>query len=180
MMTSHGLVLWGERAGTPYAVGLIDPITGEIADTSNPASVAAWYLAYRDYIDAICRPAEAAALELLNAHLDAAAVSKLQLDLPGGHVVEIAGESKGAADGAVHVEDAEALRRDLDVLVDRGDLSGTAADAAVKVSTVTTYKADLRRVKTLAARADVVGETVRDHLQPAPRERKRPTVRRIA
>ena len=66
------------------------------------------------------------------------------------------------------------------MLVERGDLAPQAADDAVRVETVTTYKADLRKIKALAARADVVGETVRDHLTGAPRERKRPTVKRIA
>jgi hypothetical protein len=172
-----GLVVWDADA---RAVGFVYPLTGEVVDAADPAQVAAWYLAYRDFLDTVARPAAAAALDLLNAHLDYQGAAKAQIDLGDGHVVEISGETASAAASAVVVESAEALRADLDVLVDRGDLAEQAAEQAVKVETVTTYKADLRRVKTLAARQDVVGETVRDHLTGAPRERRPPTVKRVA
>jgi hypothetical protein len=179
---SFDLVLWTEPDGDQprRAVGLVNPTTGEIVRADNPADVARWYLAYREFQETVARPAADFALDLLNGYLDALTVSKVQVELDGGHVVEIAGESKGAADGAQAVESAEALRADLDVLVERGELAAQAADAAVTVSTVTTYKADLRKVKALAARSDVVGQTVRDHLVDAPRDRKRPTVKRLA
>jgi hypothetical protein len=178
-MTRLDLVVWdtGDAAAGLRPRGFVDPFTGEVADAGDPAEVAAWYLAYRDFQETIARPAEAAALALLNRALTG---SKTQIEGAAGRVYEIGGESQGAADGALAVTDAEALRADLDVLVSRGDLAAEAAEQAVKVETVTTYKPDLRRLRTMREQADVVGETVREYVVKQPRERKRPTVKRIA
>lgn len=177
-----GLVIWSPDAdATPRVVGFVDPATGEVVDASDPARVAAWAVAYRNFLVEVGAPALTAALNLLNAHLDYLGKAKAQLEDADGRIYEVSGETASAAQSAVFVEDAEALRADLDVLVARGDLAAEAADDAVKVTTVTTYKADLRRIKTLTARQDVVGETVREHLAPEiGRTRKAPTVKRLA
>jgi hypothetical protein len=179
---SRDLIIWTapDDDTPPSPVGLANPVTGEIIRADDPAAVAGWLLAYREFQETVAKPAADFALDLLNAHLDALTVSKVQVELDDGRIIEISGESKGAADAAQAVDSAEALRDDLDVLVDRGELAETAAAAAVKVERITTYKADLRKVKALAARSDVVGQTVREHLVDAPRDRKKPTVKRIS
>ena len=117
--------------------------------------------------------------DVLDAHLDFIGRASVQVDAPDGHVYEVAGETASAAANAASVAHPAELRNDLDVLVARGLLSSEAADAACRVETTTTIKPDLARLRTLAARADAVGDAVRHHLTPNPRPRRRPAVKRL-
>ena len=180
-----GLVVWRPDATTvpPSALtdvrGLIDPLTGEVRDARDAAAVAAWIVNATEYRDAQLDAALRLAGDLLNGFLDAVNRASDTVQTADGRTYEIRGESQRAANGAEAVSDAEALAYDLSVFVKRGELTADAAEAAVKVKTETTYRPDMRKVRTLASRDDAVGELVQPYIVPAPRPRKRPTVRRV-
>lgn len=150
-------------------VGLINPISGEIAPFDDPCAIAAWVDAANALSDQMRDAREAAAL-VLNAELDRKLAASCDL---GGYKVK--GETYQAAFGAVAI-DVDALRSGLAALVREGVIDREAARACFRRKvTVEVADAGVKRLKTHPAGAALLASVS----TPAPRPRKKPTVERV-
>lgn len=184
MTANTGLVVRTADLERPALVGFVNPLTGEVMAAEDAAAVAAWMVDAKAFQTDILGEALRVAGDVLNAHLDHVGKASDTLEDDAGHVFEVKGETASAAADAIVVTDPEGLAGDLAALARRGQIDPVAAVAAVKRTVE--YKPDARRIKALAARQDVVGETVRSYIAergptaPPPRPRKRPMVKRVA